>query len=343
MDSTEHTDVPQQENDYSSKVSKFETPVIITANHNIHTYRNSLKESQISLRVKLKEFYNLTYLVKDEELLRSYTTEITALLNSAKTTLQTAQKANLIQSSPNLKRRASASISRPSIAPKKFKKSFSINKKLPYSHRIGQRAKMMRQLYRAKIFITDKNTVGVKTTVVCDLQDRAVHDEQVTAGSTDHDLVETHFVPPNRNRRERCRMSARMSEEIKNDILNGHRLRDDAINLCQKILKLQFPLVNGFEDTDSGEKGWFSHHKENFAQILFHADHWTAVFSLDDKEIYYCDSLAGRIAEAVWKQIADIAFTSESTLSVNISPVHQQKNSIDCGVFAVAHVHGFLQ
>lgn len=60
------------------------------------------------------------------------------------------------------------------------------------------------------------------------------------------------------------------------------------------------------------------------------------LFSLDDKEIYYCDSLAGRIAEAVWKQIADIAFTSESTLSVNISPVHQQKNSIDCGVFAVA-------
>lgn len=259
--------------------------MIITANHKINTYGNSLKESQISLRVKLKEFYDLTYLVKDEELLRSYTTEITALLNSAKTTLQTAQKANLIQRSPNLKRRASASISRPSVAPKKFKKSFSINKKHPYSHRVGQRAEMMRQLYRAKIFITDKNTVGVKTTVVCYFQDRAVHDEQVTAGSTDHDLVETYFVPPNRNRRERCRMSARMSEEIKNDILNGHRLRDDAINLCQEILKLQFPLVNGFEDTDSGEKGWFSHHKENFAQVLFHADHWTAMFSLDDKEV----------------------------------------------------------
>ena len=80
-------------------------------------------------------------------------------------------------------------------------------------------------------------------------------------------------------------MSCQFNEDIKQQVADGSRLNDTVINLALKTLHIQFPLIPGFEDTDAGEKGWFTHHVDKFVQILFHNEHWTTAYSLKENEV----------------------------------------------------------
>ena len=70
--------------------------------------------------------------------------------------------------------------------------------------------------------------------------------------------------------------------------------------------------------------------------------HWLCVSNVGCRksEINYYDSLyGGNIQPHVQKQIAAMQVHKESDqIKVNVKPVQQQNNTVDCGVFAIAFI-----
>ena len=101
----------------------------------------------------------------------------------------------------------------------------------------------------------------------------------------------------------------------------------------------QFDLSRGFEDTTlSPDK--FTPVSEKFIQVLNVSNkHWILVFRGQFGQINICDSLVtdGKYPQKVVKSISRIANCHGSVLELRVLPVQQQKNSIDCGMFAIAH------
>ena len=67
--------------------------------------------------------------------------------------------------------------------------------------------------------------------------------------------------------------------------------------------------------------------------------HWVAIssYSCDQGEIYLMDSLFnGRIAEHTKKQICSILNCAAGKIKVNVLPVQQQSNGVDCEIYALA-------
>ena len=131
-------------------------------------------------------------------------------------------------------------------------------------------------------------------------------------------------------------------EEI--DIIRSNRmLTDISINCAQNILKKQFN-VSGLQDTVLGQGLIrFREEKKRFCQILHNGSlHWVAVSNLNSPEdsIAYFDSLFhGRVKDTIKLQICKIMKCKSSTLTINVQPVQQQTNSVDCGIFSVAFMY----
>ena len=135
-----------------------------------------------------------------------------------------------------------------------------------------------------------------------------------------------------------------LSKEEKDAIIGKEMLSDESINIAQNLLKQQFPNLNGLVDTSVGKCQEFDiiPAKQRYVQIL-HAGslHWVCVASVKENEnnqshqIY--DSLvSNKIKLDVIEQIADYSFCSKEELLLEIMPVQQQKNGVDCGLFAIA-------
>ena len=78
-----------------------------------------------------------------------------------------------------------------------------------------------------------------------------------------------------------------MSSFITEQILNGEQLTDETINLALKILKNQCSSWNGgFEDTTLGPIQQYSHHKNNFIQILYSDHHCKTVCGKSLNEVF---------------------------------------------------------
>ena len=137
----------------------------------------------------------------------------------------------------------------------------------------------------------------------------------------------------------KVRKKAAMTEDIRTQVECKCELKDDTINLCQKIIVEQFDLSRGFEDTTlSPDK--FTPVSEKFIQVLNVSNkHWILVFRGQFGQINICDSLVtdGKYPKKVVKSISRIANCHGSVLELRVLPVQQQKNSIDCGMFAIAH------
>ena len=159
----------------------------------------------------------------------------------------------------------------------------------------------------------------------------------------DDDIVILKAVGPTGTKRKKRKLI--FSIEEKDTILNKHMLTDESINIAQNLLKQQFPQIHGFQDTVIGKTQCFDviGSKSKFVQIL-HAGslHWVTVANMDDEknsraECYLYDSLSsGKVSTDIAKQIAAFSFCESAELLVNVMPVQQQGNSVDCGVFAIA-------
>ena len=100
----------------------------------------------------------------------------------------------------------------------------------PYTHRVGQRAEMMRQFYRARIKLSDELKKGENIQRAESLkkpEQKQENEEISIINSTKISAVE----------RGKCRTSSRMSSFITEQILNGEQLTDETINLALKNLK----------------------------------------------------------------------------------------------------------
>lgn len=158
-----------------------------------------------------------------------------------------------------------------------------------------------------------------------------------------HDEIEITCVksgPENAKKIER-KLQLTMGE-IKT-IEENHMLTDESINILQNILSNMFPDLKGFQDTVIGATLTFDivPQESEFIQILHDRDlHWVCIshcLNPHKKGINLYDSLSnGAVPNFVKKQIASMMHIKEQEMHINIVPVKQQMNLVDCGVFAIA-------
>jgi Ulp1 family protease len=120
------------------------------------------------------------------------------------------------------------------------------------------------------------------------------------------------------------------------EISNGEMLSDKVINSFQHLMKTQYN-ANGLQDTVLGQTLHYQiYRSEPFVQILHDGRiHWVVIstYGCNPGEVNLLDSLFnGRIADHIKRQIcANLNFTGDQ-LKINVIPVQQQTNGVDCGV-----------
>ena len=116
--------------------------------------------------------------------------------------------------------------------------------------------------------------------------------------------MEVASMPNNLSHKVRKKKAA-MTEDIHAQVQSKCELKDDTINLCQKIIVEQFDLSRGFEDTTlSLDK--FTPVSEKFIQVLDVSNkHWILVFRGQFGQINIRDSLVtdGKYPKKVIKSI----------------------------------------
>ena len=129
-------------------------------------------------------------------------------------------------------------------------------------------------------------------------------------------------------------------------IRNNLWLTDTSVNVFQNMLHQQFPFCEGLEDTTLGPHFQFSIHKNDFVQVLHNGNnHWVCVSNIgcQTAEVNYYDSLfTGDLKPSVKKQIASLMNETGPEIAVNVIPVQQQTNAVDCGPFSLAFATSLL-
>lgn len=128
------------------------------------------------------------------------------------------------------------------------------------------------------------------------------------------------------------------------DISGKRMLNDNVINVFQNMIKRKFPNVGGLQDTVLGQTLNFRIYRSMpFVQVLHDGNlHWIAISTYGCKpgEVHMMDSMfRGKVADHTKTQICSIINCCEDQLKVKVIPVQQQKNGVDCGVFALAFAY----
>ena len=115
--------------------------------------------------------------------------------------------------------------------------------------------------------------------------------------------------------------------------------------LFQKIIVEQFDPGRGFEDTTlspyKSTPVW-----QKFIQVLNVSNkHWILVFRelFRQVSIISCLVTDGKYPQKVIRIIYHIANCHMSVLELRILLIQQQKNSVDCGIFAIAYAIEIFQ
>lgn len=126
-------------------------------------------------------------------------------------------------------------------------------------------------------------------------------------------------------------------------ISDGEWLSDTVIHTVQSMIKCQFPLINGLQDPVLGQESLFSIYRDvPFVQVLHTGKmHWQTIstYGCEIGEIFLFDSRVDSIlTESTKKQICSILHCENKAITVKRLPVQQQKDSNDCGLFALAFI-----
>ena len=130
-----------------------------------------------------------------------------------------------------------------------------------------------------------------------------------------------------------------LSEDDKTIISSGAWLTDQHMNFTQKVLKNQFPCLNGLQSTLLLSKPHCSMvlSPTNYLQIV-HTwnNHWIAISTLGSKtnEVKIYDSLYSDVDEQREDLIKGL-FGADVSIQVTSSPRQQGHN--DCGLYAIAN------
>jgi hypothetical protein len=137
----------------------------------------------------------------------------------------------------------------------------------------------------------------------------------------------------------------------KQDILNNQYLCSDVIISAQNLLQIQFPNINGFQETTlapvfSNGK-WtsstgFQAQDPPCVQIHHNGrDHWVLSIQIENGDIYFLDSLRLKINTSLEFQLCKMYGQNNNRILIKIPEVQKQDNSIDCGLFAIANAVEF--
>ena len=124
-------------------------------------------------------------------------------------------------------------------------------------------------------------------------------------------------------------------------------LIDMHINFALSLIKKQFPSADGFQCTSYGPLLNLKRMNSSFIQVLFDGKlYWVAISTIGsacNNTVKYYDSLVGiKIKLMLAKQIANVIQTQEERISIEIMPVQQKANSVDCGLYALAFAVSLL-
>lgn len=122
----------------------------------------------------------------------------------------------------------------------------------------------------------------------------------------------------------------------KERILNGEELDDMIINFAQKLLKKQFPHIDGLQNTVLQTKSQVNSSKQNQLQVIHsHKNHWIVASTVHDEsnKVMVYNSLYNDI-DADTKGVICNLFGAEAI--PELVKVHKQCGVRDCGLFAVA-------
>lgn len=153
-------------------------------------------------------------------------------------------------------------------------------------------------------------------------------------------------------------------------IIQGQMLNDCIVNATQSILKKQFPLINGFQNTLIGQRGQLFDAISNFSSIqILHTgnvvvlvctsyksvikkqvwkiilciilgdSHWICVEIINKCEVLVMDSLSSSLDlnDHTLIQIASLLKSERPSISIQKISTQQQSGFLDCGLFAIAY------
>ena len=123
----------------------------------------------------------------------------------------------------------------------------------------------------------------------------------------------------------------------KTKILNGSELDDAIMNFAQRLLKKQFPDVNGLQNTLLQAKKQVDAGGLQRLQVIHsRGNHWIVASTVHDEgpnKVMIYDSLYDNIDAGTRSIISDLF---GSAAMPEIVKVHKQQGVKDCGLFAVA-------
>ena len=132
-------------------------------------------------------------------------------------------------------------------------------------------------------------------------------------------------------------LSPSLKEEEYRRIAAGEMLSDLSMYLAQRILKNQFPTLNGLQSTLLQQKtnpATSSELSRNCLQIIHcRSNHWIVASTVGGEQVQVYDSLHKSIDRESFNVIFDLFHTSQVTMMNSC----KQEGHVDCGVFAIAN------
>lgn len=115
-------------------------------------------------------------------------------------------------------------------------------------------------------------------------------------------------------------------------------MNDCHIGAAQKLLKVQYPLIDGLQNPVLGSRLMFSVMLSEGIQIINHQKHWTCISTVGCQpghvDVY--DSLYSTLSPSAVRQVCNLLHTKEAKLTVRMRDVQIQSGANDCGLFSIA-------
>ncbi|XP_063802224.1 uncharacterized protein LOC134970050 [Pseudophryne corroboree] len=187
--------------------------------------------------------------------------------------------------------------------------------KQPASHRVGEKAELLRQDVWQSV---DCNAENYEMKDACEENIQNKDDTWVTINGI------------------------RLTYNDRDIIANGEWLDDNIINACQHLLSQKFPSVGGLCDTLLvAHNATASAKVDNVIQIHHLGDHWV-VSHCSESVVNVYDSMkpiqiANTLKMQMTKMYAPLFSGENSTLDVNFKCCQKQRGCNDCGLFSIAN------
>ena len=214
------------------------------------------------------------------------------------------------------------------IPRKKYKPLDQRKRKHYYSGRVGKKAEMMRQFYKAKLFIEKE-------------ADERMVQEEVAPFEPEVDNFANAITIKNEDK-EDLKIMLGLPMKIEKILQHPTEWLDDRIiNHAQELIKRKYKDTDGLQDPVLRR---FATVDGKFAQALHvNNDHKICGAGNKNNEVTVYDSMGGNLSKDTVHVIARMVKCEGEELMVKLMPVQHQTNGNDCGLFTLALATDFAE